>query len=89
MEFKVEIHRNVLKFLSGLSKQEKDRVIRKLRELSKNPFPRESLRIKGYKEKLYRIRVGDYRILYYVDENSFTIFIFKIDKRSRIYNRVE
>ena len=33
------------------------------------------------------MRVGDYRILYYVDENSFTIFILKIDKRSRIYKR--
>jgi len=41
--------------------------------------------IEGYKEKLYRVRVGDYRILYEVDKNKNSIGIVKIDHRSRVY----
>ena len=38
-------------------------------------------RIEGYKEKLFRIRVGDYRILYEVNHKGNLIGIVKIDKR--------
>ena len=85
MNYEIEIHKNALKFLTGLDKINRNRVLRKIKDLAKNPFPKEGIRIKGRREKLYRIRVGNYRILYYVDEKSLIIFVFKIDKRSRIY----
>lgn len=87
MNFKISIHKNAVKFLSTLDKNNRKRIIKKIKNLADNPFPKDSIKIKGEKEKLYRMGVGDYRVLYYVDENSFTIFILKIDKRSRIYKR--
>ncbi len=41
--------------------------------------------LEGYKEKLFRVRVGDYRILYEVDYKSNIIGVVLIDKRSRVY----
>ena len=41
--------------------------------------------IEGYAEKTYRVRVGDYRILYEVDQNKNFIGIVKIDNRGRVY----
>ena len=87
MIFKIEIHREALKFLMKIDKKNRTKIIQKIKELAKDPFPKYSLKIKGWKEKLYRIRVGEYRILYYVDESTSTIFIFKVDKRSRVYKK--
>ena len=87
MRFKIEIHKNTLKFLSNLDKNNRKRIMRKVKDLANNPFPKDGIRIKGWKERLYRTRVGGFRILYFVDEKNFTIFILKIDKRSRIYKR--
>jgi len=42
--------------------------------------------IQGYQEKIFRIRVGDYRILYEIDYEINQIGIIKIDKRSRVYS---
>jgi mRNA interferase RelE/StbE len=41
----------------------------------------------GSKEKIYRVRVGDYRILYEIYLDKMVIMIVNIDKRSRIYDR--
>jgi mRNA interferase RelE/StbE len=44
------------------------RILRKIEELKEEPFPSEAVRVEEYKkDKVFRVRVGDYRILYYVD----------------------
>lgn len=75
MNYEIEIHKNALKFLMVLDRTHRERIIKRIKELSKNPFPKESIRIKGREEKLYRLRAGSYRILYYVDEDLLTVFI--------------
>jgi len=42
-------------------------------------------KIMSRKEKLYRVRVGDYRILYEIYPEKKVVLIVNIDKRSRIY----
>ena len=61
------------------------RIFDKVEELRIDPFPRECMKVEGYEENIFRVRVGDYRILYYVDFESKTLFIFKTDKRPRVY----
>ncbi len=41
--------------------------------------------VEGYKEKIFRVRVGDYRILYEVDYSKNFIGIVRIDHRGRVY----
>lgn len=73
------------KFLKKCEKNLRERILINIKKLKGEPFPSNARRIIGKKDKIFRIRVGDYRILYQVfyDENK--IFIIEIDKRSRIY----
>ena len=86
MRFSLRIHRKALKFLNTLNVGEKEKTIEKIKKLRDSPL-RESVKIQGRKEELYRIRVGNYRILYYIDQKSSTIFILKIDRRHRVYRK--
>jgi mRNA interferase RelE/StbE len=53
--------------------------------LAQNPFPHGSIKLEVTKEKLYRVRKGDYRIIYSVNHNIITITILKIAHRSDAY----
>ena len=66
MNFKIKIHRSATKFLSNLDKNNRNRIIEKIKNLANNPFPNNSVRIKGWKEKLYRIRVGSEILEFYI-----------------------
>lgn len=63
-----------------------DRLIEKIEDLKDQPFPKDAKRVKGIKEKTFRIRVGDYRILYVIFREKNQLLISKIEKRSKIYN---
>ncbi len=62
-----------------------NRIVERLRRLEEEPFPSDSRRVLGRPEKIFRIRVGDHRIMYVVDIEKGVIVIADIDKRSRIY----
>ena len=63
------------------------RIVKKIRNLASNPFPSQVAQLSG-EEKLYRIRVGDYRIVYAVDSKAKLIFIHYIRHRSVVYRRL-
>ncbi len=74
------------KFLKKLDKINWQRIIDKIEELRKDPFPHKVKRVGGRKEKTFRIRVGDYRILYVVLNETNVLFISKVEKRPRAYD---
>ena len=55
------------KFLKKADKILAKRLIEKIDELRNTPVIHDTKTIQGYEEKLFRVRVGDYRILYEVD----------------------
>lgn len=85
--FSAELKKPAFKFLKSIKdKTLLKRISDKIDELEKNPFPQDIERVRGYKDvKVFRVRVGDYRILYFVDYSSSKVYIEKIDKISRIY----
>jgi len=74
------------KFLKKIDKVLLKRLLEKIEELKERPFLHDTKIIKGYEEKIYRVRIGDYRILYEVDHKNNTLGIVKIDKRSKVYD---
>ncbi len=62
------------------------RVLDKIAELGENPFPRGIVKLHG-EENIYRLRVGDYRVLYEFYPQQLVILIAKIDHRSTVYSR--
>jgi len=53
--------------------------------LEEDPIPPNARKLLSVKDNAYRIRVGDYRILYRLDANN--IIVFSINKRSIVYKR--
>ncbi len=70
--------------LVSLPKNATERIDNRLRELVDNPRPSGVKKIEG-EESLYRIRVGDFRIVYTVDDNSQTVNVKRIGSRNEIY----
>ncbi len=85
--FSIKYDNRASKFLKKLAvKADVKRIINAVEELAANPFPKDAKRVEGYHDvKVFRIRVGDYRILYLVDHENSKLYIVKIDKRERIY----
>ena len=73
------------KFLNKCEETLYNRIMDKIKVLSKEPFPSDSVRVVNRKEKIFRVRVGDYRIIYGLLKEKNLIFISEINKRSKIY----
>ena len=87
MPFSVKLGPQATKFIKKLDAKTKERIKNKLLKLKEDPFPPEVERVEGYKgEKVFRVRVGDYRILYLVRYEKELLFIAKVDKRGRVYS---
>ena len=85
MKFEIELSSRAYRFLKNIDKAIYNRIIKKLGSLSEDPFSPDAKRVTGRKEKAFRVRVGDYRILYVVYSNKETILILNIDKRPKAY----
>jgi mRNA interferase RelE/StbE len=62
------------------------RIVSAIRALAQNPRPQGSLKLAG--REGWRIRVGDYRIVYEMDDKSATITILHIGHRRNIYQLI-
>ena len=75
-------------YIKKLDDLTKRRIKEKIDKLEEDPFPKDVKRVEDYKgEKVFRVRIGNQRILYLVRYNPNRLIITKIDKRSRVYDR--
>jgi len=82
----IEYSFHAKRFLKKADKLLMLRIIKRIEKLSEEPFPSEIVRVEKYtKEKVFRIRVGDYRISYSVFHDKNLLFVVDIDKRERVY----
>ena len=85
-KFPTEFSSRASKYIKKLEKRIRFRVEDKIKNLEENPFPKEVERVQSYKgEKIFRVRIGNQRILYIVKYNPNKIIIAKVDKRERAY----
>jgi mRNA interferase RelE/StbE len=61
------------------------RVLRRIERLEKQPRPRSAKKLQGSKEPLYRIREGDYRIVYTIEDEKLIVLVIRIGHRSEVY----
>jgi mRNA interferase RelE/StbE len=83
--FSLEFSSCAWKFLEKAERDIASRILARIEQLAKNPFPPDMKRIVNRKEKIFRVRVGDFRIQYSVFYDKSLLFISDIDKRSRAY----
>ena len=87
MSYQIQIKRSAQKELEALPKREQRRIIRALEALSEKPRPSGVRKIVGA-EDLYRLRVGDYRVVYQIKEQILTIWVIRIGHRRDIYRHL-
>ena len=75
-------------FIKKLDSKNRQRIVEAIEKLSEDPIPHNAKRIYGSSEKLFRIRVGDFRVLYRVDYGEIIIIVVNIDSRKRVYRDI-
>ena len=87
VSFPSEFSSKAAKYIRKLDNLTKKRIEERINKLEADPFPQEVERVEDFKgEKVFRVRVGDQRILYFVRYNPNKLIIVDVDKRSRIYD---
>jgi mRNA interferase RelE/StbE len=83
--YKVYIKRSASKELERIAaKIDRQRLTVRIRSLADEPRPRRCEKLAGYDDRL-RVRQGDYRIVYFVDDVEKTVVIFRIGHRREVY----
>jgi mRNA interferase RelE/StbE len=82
--YEIAFQPSVEKDLRKLSVENCDRILVRIEALANEPFPPQVVKLKGT-EGLYRIRVGDYRIVYEIDSDSNCILIHYVRHRRDVY----
>lgn len=72
-------------FIKKLDSKSSQRIIKAIEKLAEDPVPCDAKRIYGTREKLFRIRVGDFRVLYRIDYEEIIIIIVSVDSRKIVY----
>jgi mRNA interferase RelE/StbE len=83
MRYSVRLKPSADRALSKLARDVQARILGKLEQLAENPFPAGVEKMQ--EEPGYRVRVGDYRIVYDVLHNELTVFVIRIGHRREIY----
>ena len=83
--WKLQISQSVLKDLRGLPKEVRGRAAISILELVSTPYPRGVEKVKGY-EHTYRVRAGDYRIVYEVAGDE--VAIIAVTHRKDVYREL-
>ncbi len=83
MSFKIIWDEKAYNSLQKLEPSISRRVFKKVEELSDNPFSKDIKRLKGSND--FRLRVGDYRVIFSIEQN--TLQILKVGHRKNIYER--
>jgi len=75
------------KELGKLDRQVARRIARAITALGASPRPAGCRRLVGYDE-LWRIRVGDYRVIYTIKDTELIVLALRIAHRSEVYRRI-
>lgn len=81
--YNIIIKKPAKKFIDKLPMNEQRRIVKAIEKL---PNGDDIKKLKGYND-IYRLRVGDYRILYTVNNNELIIMVLDVGNRGQIYKR--
>lgn len=84
----IEILPSAIKELAALPRRDQEGIAKAIDHLAQNPFPTGAKKLQGTgKPPCWRIRCGDYRILYQVEKQEVRVLVVKIAHRKEAYRR--
>ena len=83
MRYRVILPKSVQKALDRLPDEVVKRVLARLGQLETNPRPADMKKLKG--RDAWRIRIGDYRVIYEIHDRQLQILVITVGHRREIY----
>ena len=87
MAYRIEFTARAERDFKSLDGSIRVRIKQRIDSLADNPYPSGIKKIEG-EDELYRLRVGDYRILYQVKGRILLVLIVGIGHRREVYRRI-
>jgi mRNA interferase RelE/StbE len=81
--YSVLIQPSAAKELEKLALEQRRRIVAKIRALADNARPYGCEKLSG--NDLYRIRQGDYRVVYSIDDDVLTVLVLRVGHRRDVY----
>lgn len=81
--YSIIFEKSAQKKLYKLPSDARDKIIAKIQTLASNPRPHGSKKLTG--RPGHRIRIGNYRVIYLIDDGMLTVLIIDVDDRKQIY----
>lgn len=85
MAYEILIKASAEKGMRRLPRDVRERVTSAILELREEPRPPGVLKLKGMGEEGWRIRVGDYRVVYQIDDGLCQVTIYRVRHRRDVY----
>ena len=83
VKYNVSLKRSVLKDLEKIPKNDVKKIMSTIHSLSNNPRPTNVKKLSG--QEKYRIRQGNYRILYSIEDKQLVVCVVKVGHRKNVY----
>jgi len=85
LAYEILIKASAEKDMRRLPRDVRERVTSAILELREEPRPPGVLKLKGKSEEGWRIRVGDYRVVYQIDDTARQVTIYRVRHRRDVY----
>ena len=82
--YKILFRASVEKDFQGIPRKEVEKILHRIEALAENPRPPGCEKLTG--QERYRIRQGNYRVLYSIQDRELTVWVVKVGHRKEIYN---
>ncbi|MDD4872528.1 MAG: type II toxin-antitoxin system RelE/ParE family toxin [Kiritimatiellae bacterium] len=82
-KYRIELKKSVQKDFDPIPKKDLQRIILATKSLADDPRPPQSKKLSGYEQ--YRLRQGNYRILYEIKDDLLIVFVVGVGHRKDIY----
>ncbi len=83
--YKIFIKKSAVSELENIPKKDIKQIIRRIQSLAQYPRPHGSQKLSAKEQ--YRIRQGNFRIVYSIQDEELTVHIVKIGHRREVYRR--
>jgi len=85
LSYRLELETRAVKELSSIPKDRRELLVAVLDDLQNQPRPPGSKKLSGADG--YRVRKGDYRVLYTIDDAARLVRVYRIGHRREVYRR--
>jgi mRNA interferase RelE/StbE len=85
--YRIEVKPSAVKALAGIPKPDRLRIGRVIEALADDPRPMGAVKLAG-EDELYRVRSGDYRVVYQIQDRVLLVLVVRVGQRRDVYRRL-